>query len=286
MWKIDTTISSRRHPLENFADLRYGFLKQWKLMPYAMHYWYFNVIDPVGDCTFSYVLARSNAVTVLNGTRVDPQPDTYTGVFIDFVNCVSEVKQTKVSVKATTLKTDEFDFGIGESETYLRYQDRIFRFNKLLPDSYLANFLGIYEWYSLNCNGDKFYCVGNNAIVRGPLMPWSWLHFYFEDGTHVKVFNALGQRKVLRLNQYELPLHNVSNDGKIITFSAGSRDCYLELALEKGFSFPLTYQPRLSPIWQYDQIGVTLKSVKTNLPGFNDQQKGRGILELTSGFSF
>src|SRR5260221_1267356 len=121
---VDTTISSHRQSSMSLKELNEGFLKRWNLLPYSMHYWYFNVIDPVDNCASSYILARSNTVITFNGQRVDPQPDVYTGVYIDFSGRATEVKQTKITVADGMLQSDDLAFGIKGDKTHFRFRNK------------------------------------------------------------------------------------------------------------------------------------------------------------------
>jgi len=286
MWPIRTTISSRKQLYSQLTDLKSGLLKSWKLWPYSMHYWYFNIIDPGTKHNYSYILARSNAEITLNGKRVSPRPGIYTGVLVDFYGEHMEVFEQPVRVEGDTLCGDDFYFGIHDNHARIGFKGHEFTFDKVLSDSYWANFYGLYDWYNLNASRDNAYLCVNNVIARGPMVPWNWLHFYFEDGTYVKVFSALAQKKTLRLNDEYFQLDRIEENAQTIAYHATQGDCYFDLVLRKSYRAPLNYKPRLSPAWQYDQLNILLESVKTNIPGFNTQQQGSGILELTSGFSF
>ncbi len=286
MWPISTTISSRKQHFTHINQMKSGLVRQWKLAPYAMHYWYFNVVDLDTRRNYSYILARSNAEVLLNGSLFAPKPDVYTSVCVDFSEQRVDIQEKIVKIERDTLCADDFQFGVQDNKTYLNFGTKQFAFERMLSDSYWANFLDIYAWYNLNASHKNAYLNVNNVIVRGPLIPWNWLHFYFEDGTYVKVFSAVGQKKTLRLNDDYFALDYIRDEPDTISYRATKGDTFFELTIRKGFRAALTYKPKFSPAWQYDQINTSLVSVKTNIEGFDVGQYGGGILELTKGFSW
>ena len=286
MWPISTTISSRKQLFTHVNEMKSGLVKQWKLIPYAMHYWYFNVVDLDTKRNYSYILARSNAEVLLNGAVFAHKPNVYTSVCADFYEHRLHIQEKNVTIEQDVLCADDFRFGVQDNKTLLQFEDKQFVFDRLLSDCYWANFLDIYAWYNLNARHKNTYLNVNNVIVRGPLVPWNWLHFYFEDGTYVKVFSAVGQKKVLRLNEDYFALEYIKDEPDTISYRATKGDIFFELVIRKEFRAQLSYRPKFSPVWKYDQINTTLESVKTNLQGFNTGQHGSGILELTRGFSW
>ena len=268
--------------LDMFQD---GLYQKWAMWPYGMHYWYFNVIDVNKSNVYSYILARNQVGTRLNEQWHWLEEDEYVVMAADFSARRFEITETSVAAGEGSLLADGFELRIKENKVYLMFEENSFVFDTLLADSYQMQAMGAYGLYNLNAKGDGVYLIAQNVMKQGPLGPWNWLHFYFEDGTYVKVFKVAGLNRKLLLGDEVWQLEDIQDLGERVLYRARREGMYFHLEVEKVYTASAEYQPRFSPQWTYNQVGVVLRSVKTNVAEFNSLQKGMGIMELATGLS-
>jgi hypothetical protein len=249
-----------------------------------MHYWYFNVIDVTKGNVYSYILARNRVGTRLNEQWHWLEEDEYLVMLADFSARRFEITETRVVASEGVLLANAFELRIKEDKVFFTFKENSFVFDTLLADSYQMQAMGAYGLYNLNAGGDGVYFIAQNVMKQGPLGPWNWLHFYFEDGTYVKVFTVVGLNRKLVLGNETWQLEDIQDLGESVVYRARQDDKFFHLEVEKLYTASAVYQPRFSPPWKYNQVGVSLRSVKTNVPRFDPLMRGMGIMEVAKRY--
>jgi hypothetical protein len=278
-------------PITTFQESKEAGLRQFHFsLPYNMHYWYFNIVNPTQREVFSYILTRTATPhTYANDEVMKTDQGWYYNVCSDFKKKSFFSKNKEVILTKDSIQAEDFLCEMNGKSWIFMFDGKEFVFDELLGDSYYSNLGGMYWWCCMNFRERKTntYFQFQNVFKRGPIPSMNWLHYYLDDGTYLKTFTTPRiPLTPFRVNNTELHIQSIHEDTEMIRYVTKKDDLFFTIEFEKGYHVDFNYTPPFSPTWHYIQYSPKIKRIETNLPKINASQKGSGILELDRGWSF
>lgn len=266
-----------------YQELQSHLFKKENVHPYGLQYWYFNYFDLDTKDSFTLLIVTSKTKTKLNTTWYDLNTQDHIVIYSDFKqNLVTEKKQ-HITVSKDKISSEYFFFEL-DDEQKVSFKYKNYQLEMIEPYvEHTVIDLKILNHYNISYQKDRSYFFAQNVHVHTPLVPWGWLHFMLEDGTYVKVFSLFGQQVTCFINDQKFKIAKVTDTSETRRFLLKKDEKYLDITVKKNNHSTMKYKPQFSPTWTYNQIGVELQQLETNIDAIKNVKSGIGVLEIAEG---